>query len=169
MEEGHRHVWHHVSLEHADPFLQRIESLLRDLNRKVDTIMIDQATFDTDLAALVAAIGTLTAAVDAWIAAHPAVDLTAEDQSVLNASAAVAAELANITPAPAAAPAAEPTPAPADAAPADTTAPADLGAAQPGDAAPADAAPVDAPVADAAPADAPAADAATVTDPAAGV
>ena len=169
MEDQHHHVWHHVSSEQPDPSLRRIEELLLTLDRKVDAMSVDQATFDTDLAALVAAIGTLTAAVDAWIAAHPAVDLTAEDQSVLNASAAVAAELANITPAPAAAPAAEPTPAPADAAPADTTAPADLGAAQPGDAAPADAAPVDAPVADAAPADAPAVDAATVTDPAAGV
>ena len=151
MEEGHRHVWHHVSLEHADPFLQRIESLLRDLNRKVDTIMIDQATFDTDLAALVAAIGTLTAAVDAWIAAHPAVDLTAEDQQVQAAAAAVAAELAKVTPAPADVPA-------PDAAPADV--PVDVPADAPApDAAPADAVPVDVPAPDAAPADVPAADA----------
>jgi hypothetical protein len=62
---------------------------------------IDQATFDTDLAALVAAIGNLVAAVDALIASKPTADLTTEDQSVLTASQTVADELANLNPTPA--------------------------------------------------------------------
>lgn len=79
---------------------------------------LDQATFDTDLAALVQAITdeqtavtNLTTAVDAWIASHPGVDLTAEDQAVQSAAASAAAssqaladELAKVTPAPAPAP-----------------------------------------------------------------
>lgn len=59
---------------------------------------IDQETFDTDLAALVAAIGVLIQAVDAAIAAKPAADLTAEDQSVQDAAKSVSDELAKITP-----------------------------------------------------------------------
>ena len=153
MENERRHFW-----EHPQDRLHRIEQLLLTLDRKVDNMAVSQEQFDTDLAALVAAIGTLTQAVDAWIAAHPAADLTAEDQSVQAASAAVAAELAAITPAPAPAPAAEPAPAPAEPAPADTMASADLGPAQPGDATPADAAPADVPAPDAAPADVPAAE-----------
>lgn len=61
---------------------------------------IDQATFDQDLAALVSSITTLTTAVDALIASKPEADLTAEDTSVQAASAAVAAELAKLNPAP---------------------------------------------------------------------
>lgn len=61
---------------------------------------IDQATFDTDLAALVTAIGELETAVDTLIASKPAADLTAEDQSVQTAAASVSAELAKIAPAP---------------------------------------------------------------------
>ena len=56
----------------------------RELNEKLDKLLrigekmaVDQATFDTDLAALVTAIGTLTQSVDAWIASHPAADLIA--------------------------------------------------------------------------------------------
>jgi hypothetical protein len=77
-----------------------IEDALEDLNRKVDALAIDQTTFDTDLAALVAAIGNLVTAVDALIAATPAVDLTAEDSSVQAAAQQVADELAKITPPP---------------------------------------------------------------------
>lgn len=62
---------------------------------------IDQATFDTDLAALVAAIGDLIVAVDAAIASKPAADLSAEDQSVQAAAGTVADELAKLTPPPA--------------------------------------------------------------------
>jgi len=79
---------------------------LHELNEKLDHLLrigekmaVDQATFDTDLAALVTAIGTLTQSVDAWIASHPAADLTAEDQSVQAAAQAVADELAKIAPA----------------------------------------------------------------------
>jgi len=78
----------------------------RELNEKLDKLLrigekmaVDQATFDTDLAALVTAIGTLTQSVDAWIASHPAADLTAEDTSVQQAAQAVADELAKIAPA----------------------------------------------------------------------
>lgn len=82
--------------------LERIERKLDHLLMEVKKLAVDQTTFDTDLAALVTAIGNLTAAVDAWIASHP--DLSAEDQEVQTAAAAVAAELAKITPAPAPAP-----------------------------------------------------------------
>lgn len=78
----------------------RVEAKINLLIRKVDTMAVDQATFDSDLAALVAAITTLIQAVDAWIASHPAgVDLTAEEASVQEASKAIADELAKITPA----------------------------------------------------------------------
>jgi len=86
--------------DHDEPF-ERIEHKLDSLIRKVEKMAVDQSTFDTDLAALVTAIGNLTAAVDALIASTPSVDLTAEDTSVQTAAAAVAAELAKITPAPA--------------------------------------------------------------------
>ena len=86
--------------------LDRIEHKLDSLERVVHQMAIDQATFDSDLAALVAAITNLDTAVDALIASKPAVDLTAEDTSVQTAAAAVAAELAKLAPAPAPDPAA---------------------------------------------------------------
>lgn len=84
--------------EHPE-VLARLERKLDHLLQEVHRMAVDQATFDTDLAALVTAIGNLTAAVDAWVASHP--DLSAEDTSVQDAAAAVAAELAKLTPAPA--------------------------------------------------------------------
>ncbi len=69
---------------------------------------IDQKTFDTDLAAFLAAFGNLITAVDALIAkGSAAADLTAEDTQVQTAAAAVAAELNKLNP-----PAPVPTPAP---------------------------------------------------------
>jgi hypothetical protein len=59
---------------------------------------IDQATFDTDLAALVQAITDLDTAVEALIASKSTADLTTEDQSVQTAAAAVADELAKLAP-----------------------------------------------------------------------
>lgn len=59
---------------------------------------IDQSTFDNDLAALVAAIGTLVVAVDALIASKPAADFTAEDTSVQAAAKTVADELNKLNP-----------------------------------------------------------------------
>ena len=76
------------------PFTQQ----LTRIEKKVDKIMIDQKTFDTDLAALTTAITNLIAAVDKLIAATPAADLTAEDQAVQTAAASVQAELTKITP-----------------------------------------------------------------------
>ncbi len=81
--------------------LDRIERLLREIDERTEKMAIDQTTFDTDLAALVDAINTLITAVNAAIASKPAADLTAEDQSVQAAAAAVAAELAAVTPPPA--------------------------------------------------------------------
>ena len=78
--------------------LESIQQSLDELNRKVDQMAIDQQTFDTDLAALVTAINNLDTAVDALIASKWAADLTAEDQSVQTAAAAVAAELAKLAP-----------------------------------------------------------------------
>ena len=83
-----------------------VRHALHELNEKLDKLLrigekmaVDQATFDTDLAALVTAIGTLTQSVDAWIASHPVTVLTAEDTSVQQAAQAVADELAKIAPA----------------------------------------------------------------------
>ncbi len=81
--------------------LERILGLLQEIDERTEQMAIDQATFDTDLAALVASIGNLVTAVDALIASKPAADLTAEDQSVQAASATVADELAKLAPAPA--------------------------------------------------------------------
>jgi hypothetical protein len=85
--------------------LHRIESLLRDTNRRMKAMAVDQAGFDAHLTALVDAITTLIAAVDALVASKPTVDLTAEDNSVLAASQAVADELGKLGPAPVPAPA----------------------------------------------------------------
>jgi chromosome segregation ATPase len=75
---------------------------LAQLQQEVRQMALSQADFDTQLAALVTAITQLDDAVDAFIAAQPAgVDLTAEGQSVADAAAAVAAELAKVQPAPA--------------------------------------------------------------------
>lgn len=76
-----------IRIDLHSPQLDRIEG-------KVDQLTIDQATFDTDLAALVASINTLVAAVEAL----PQTDLTAEDQSVKDAAQAVSDELAKLTP-----------------------------------------------------------------------
>ncbi len=84
-----------------EDILERMQETLDSIERTVKQMSIDQATFDTDLAALVQAITDLDNAVDAFIASKPAADLTAEDQSVQTAAAAVAAELAKIAPAPA--------------------------------------------------------------------
>jgi hypothetical protein len=82
-----------------EDILLRIEQALTRLEGRIINLTIDQATFDTDLAALIQAISDLDTAVEAWIAAHPDVDLTAEDTSVQTAAAAVSAELAKLTPA----------------------------------------------------------------------
>lgn len=92
--------------EHDEWKLDRVLEKLDHLERMMHRMAIDQATFDTDLAALVAAIGDLVVAVDALLASKPEVDLTAEDSSVQAAAASVAAELAKLAPAPAP----EPTP-----------------------------------------------------------
>jgi predicted nucleic acid-binding Zn-ribbon protein len=80
---------------------EKLNKKLDRLQKEVHKMAVDQATFDTELAALVQAITDLDTAVDAFIASQPAgVDLTAEAASVASASAAVAAELAKIAPAP---------------------------------------------------------------------
>jgi hypothetical protein len=78
--------------------LERISVRLFRIERRVGEIMIDQETFDTDLAALVTAIAALVAAVDALIASKATADLTAEDTSVQAAAASVADELGKLTP-----------------------------------------------------------------------
>ena len=78
--------------------LEQLQNQLNRIERTLADMALDQATFDTDLAALVQAITDLDTAVDAFIASKPAADLTAEDQSVQTAAAAVAAELAKLAP-----------------------------------------------------------------------
>jgi uncharacterized membrane protein len=82
--------------------------VLNNILERIKQVAIDQATFDSDLAALVSSITNLIAAVDAKIAATPAADFTAEDATVQQAAASVAAELNKLNP-----PAPVPTPAPA--------------------------------------------------------
>lgn len=84
-----------------------LAELSAQLDRIENKMAINQATFDTDLAALMGAIGTLVTAVDALLASTPAVDLTDEDKSVQAAAASVAAELNKLNP-----PTPVPTPAP---------------------------------------------------------
>ncbi len=62
---------------------------------------LDQATFDSELADLVTSIAALGDAIDAFIAAQPeGVDLTAEGQSVADAAAQIADDLAKLAPPP---------------------------------------------------------------------
>jgi hypothetical protein len=75
-----------------------INAKLDDIIRRITSMAIDQATFDTDLAALVQAITDLDTAVEALIASKSTADLTTEDQSVQTAAAAVAEELAKLAP-----------------------------------------------------------------------
>lgn len=86
----------------------RLQENLTEIRKEIKTMAIDQATFDTDLAGLISSFGTLVTAVDAFIASHPAADLTPEDQAVRDAAAAVADELNKLNP-----PTPVPTPAPA--------------------------------------------------------
>ncbi len=60
---------------------------------------LDQATFDAELSDLVSSIAALGDAIDAFIASQPeGVDLTAEGQSVADAAAQIAADLAKLAP-----------------------------------------------------------------------
>lgn len=85
-------------MERHEDQLCRIEEKIDHLERMMHRMAIDQATFDTDLAALVSAIGDLVVAVDALIESKSTADLTAEDSSVQDAAASVAAELAKLAP-----------------------------------------------------------------------
>jgi hypothetical protein len=86
----------HDNNDWLEDALESLNDKLDNIGRRLEAMAIDQATFDTDLAALVQAITDLDSAVDAWIASHP--DLSAEDQSVQTAAAAVSAELAKLAP-----------------------------------------------------------------------
>lgn len=77
---------------------------LDEILRRVTELAISQEQFDTDLAGLTGAVTDLVSAVQAWQAANPATDLTAEDQSVQSAVTAVQTELQNLQPAPTPAP-----------------------------------------------------------------
>jgi hypothetical protein len=92
---------------------QFIRRKLNEIDERTEQMAISQKTFDTDLAAFLAAFGTLITAVDALIAATPAADLTAEDTAVQAALTTAAAELNKLNP-----PTPVPTPAPVPPAPA---------------------------------------------------
>jgi hypothetical protein len=80
---------------------EKLDVLTRHLVRlegKVDQMAIDQKTFDTDLAGLITAIGTLVAAVNTKINNTPAADFTAEDTQVQQAAAQVQSALAALNP-----------------------------------------------------------------------
>ncbi len=78
--------------------MRELKEQLNRIERKLDKIMIDQATFDTDLASLVTAIGNFITAVNAKIAATPPADFTAEDASVQAAAKTVADALNALNP-----------------------------------------------------------------------
>lgn len=106
-DRSHYHEPDEEPLEEALRLLRRIEERTRH--------MITQEQLDTDLAAVTTAIDTLATeeqafdvAFQAWLAAHPAADFTAEDQALVDAasklqaaSTDVASNLAAVTPAPA--------------------------------------------------------------------
>jgi chromosome segregation ATPase len=96
MEEPRGYHRHESEHERHERWLRRIEAKIDTLITKENKLSIDQATFDSDLAALVGAITSLESAVDAWIASHP--DLSAEDQSVQAAAQTVSDELAKLNP-----------------------------------------------------------------------
>lgn len=97
-----------------DEALEAIFRKLEKIERILEQMAIDQATFDTDLAGLVAAetangqaVAALVSAVDAFVAAHPEIDFSAEDSSVQSATAdaaaaaqALADELSKLNPTP---------------------------------------------------------------------
>ena len=89
------HIYHWCEIALLFAILSRVVNI----NREEHKIMVNQKTFDTDLAALVTAIGALITAVNAQMAATPAADLTAEDTSVLSATTSVANALAALAPA----------------------------------------------------------------------
>ena len=57
---------------------------------------VDKATFDADLATYNTAVTSLIAAIEAFMALPPVIDLQAEDDSVKAAADAVNAEIAKI-------------------------------------------------------------------------
>ena len=77
-------------------FTEEDRETIRKIERHVERMAISQQQFDTDLAGLTTAIGTLIAAFETWRGSHP--DLTTEDQSVATAVAQVQAELNNLNP-----------------------------------------------------------------------
>lgn len=79
--------------------LKVIDLKIDKLTGKVESMALTQEQFDQDLADLVSAIGNLVSAMDVWVAAHPDVDLTAEDSAVKEAVAQVQTELDKLTPA----------------------------------------------------------------------
>ena len=78
------------------PTLEIALTELREIRKELSKMAISQAQFDVDLKALTDAITALIAAVEAL----PKGDLSAEDQSVIDAAAAVQAELNKIVPPP---------------------------------------------------------------------
>jgi len=79
--------------------LWRIEQKVDRILRTERWILMDQATFDTELAGLVTAVTELSSAIDAFITAHPAIDFATEGQQVTDATTAVQAELDKLNPA----------------------------------------------------------------------
>jgi predicted nucleic acid-binding Zn-ribbon protein len=96
-------------LEQVKDLLQTLNDNIVTLQGKVDKMAISQSQFDTDLASFLTQFTALITAVDALIASAPTpADLSAEDQQVLAAAQAAAAELNKLSP-----PTPVPTPAPA--------------------------------------------------------
>lgn len=87
----------------------RVIKKLNNIERILNTMAIDQETFDTDLATLITAIGSLVDAVNNL----PKADFSAEDQTVRDAAAKVADELNKLNP-PTPVPTPEPAPEPSN-------------------------------------------------------
>lgn len=77
-----------------DNQFDRINLKLDDIRRRLIKMSASQEQFDADLKTLTDSIVTLIAAVEAL----PKTDLTAEDQAVKDAAAAVQAELEKLNP-----------------------------------------------------------------------
>lgn len=78
--------------------LRKLKRQLEKLTKKGHNIMIDQATFETDLKAFLTGVGDLITAIENKIANTPAADFTADDQAVQASAVNVATEINKLNP-----------------------------------------------------------------------
>jgi hypothetical protein len=80
--------------------LRELIHAIRELTKGINKMAVGQEQFDQDLQALTTAITNLIAAIEAFLALPPVVDLSNEDASVNAALTAVQTEISKIPPPP---------------------------------------------------------------------